>query len=140
MTLEYWNSLASQMILISSLLGGFSMAIVANIIVSSRDDKPTNRILKTATVSACCFLITLFAMTKIFMDTTPGGFVSAVSEGDFMLPRMIGMVTFFIGLTGLSVLIALSGWTKSKKVGRFTTVIGIIQFVLTLMTLIEIKL
>jgi hypothetical protein len=28
--LEYWNKLADQIIVISSLLGGFSIAVVAN--------------------------------------------------------------------------------------------------------------
>ncbi len=32
-TIEYWNELAKQTILISSLLSGFSITVVANLIV-----------------------------------------------------------------------------------------------------------
>ncbi len=33
MSLEYWNELAHQLILISSLLSGFSIAVIANLLV-----------------------------------------------------------------------------------------------------------
>ena len=63
-TLEYWNELAKQTILISSLLSGFSITVVANILVSDKNDKLTNRILKSATLSAGFFLVSVFACVK----------------------------------------------------------------------------
>lgn len=140
MTLEYWNSLADQTMLISALLGGFSIAIVANIIVSDKNNKLTNRLLKTATVSASCFLVSVFAMTKILMMTTEGGYLKNVTANDFLLPRIIGIVTFMIGLVALSILISLSGWTKSRKTGIFTTVIGVATLLLIFVTMTEISL
>lgn len=140
MTLEYWNTLANQLILISSLLSGFSIAIVANLIVSERNNKLNNRLLKTATISAGCFLVSIFAMTKISMVTTPGGYLKNITEDDFFIPRTIGMITFLIGLFALTTLISLSGWTKSKKIGIFTTTIGTITLLLALLTLVDIKL
>jgi hypothetical protein len=38
-TLEYWNALANQILLISSLLCGFSVAVVANLLISDKDNK-----------------------------------------------------------------------------------------------------
>lgn len=140
MTLEYWNTLANQLILISSLLSGFSIAIVANLIVSERNNKINNRLLKTATISAGCFLVSIFAMTKISMVTTPGGYLKNITEDDFFIPRTIGMITFLIGLFALTTLISLSGWTKSKKIGIFTTTIGTITLLLALLTLVDVKL
>lgn len=137
--MEYWNTLANQLILISSLLSGFSITIVANLIVSEKNDKLTNGILKTAAISAVCFLVTLFAMTKIFMITTPGGYLKSAIESDLLIPRLIGMFTFIIGLLALSTLISLSGWTKSRKLGRFTTFLGALSLFLILLTLIEIS-
>lgn len=139
MTLEYWNSLANQLILISSLLSGFSIAIVANLIVSEKNDNLTNRLLKTATISGGCFLVSVFAMTKISMITTSGGYLKNVTENNFIIPRIIGMTTFLIGLFALTTLISLSGWTKSKKVGIFTTTIGIITLLLILTTLTDVS-
>ena len=139
MTLEYWNELAKQTLLISSLLSGFSIAVVANVLVSDKNDKLTNRILKSSTLSAGCFLVTVFSMVQIVMTTTPGGFMENVSIRDFQIARIIGMITFMIGLFSLSVMISLSGWTKSKKVGRFTTIIGILSLILIFMTMIRFK-
>tara|TARA_B110001452_G_C15003848_1_gene350925 strand:+ start:72 stop:494 length:423 start_codon:yes stop_codon:yes gene_type:complete len=135
MTLEYWNELAKQTLLITSLLSGFSITVVANILVSDRNDKLTNRILKFATLSASCFLITVFAMVHIVMTTTPGGYIKNVSIDDFQIARIIGMLTFMIGLFSLSAMIGLSGWTKSKKVGIFTTAIGILTLILIFVTM-----
>jgi len=139
-TLEYWNELAKQTILISSLLSGFSITVVANLLVSDKNDKLTNRILKSASLSAGCFLVTVFAMVQISMMTTAGGFLKNVIANDFIVPRIIGMLTFAIGLLSLTAMISLSGWTKSKKVGRFTTTIGVLTLLLILTTMIRVSL
>jgi len=135
MTLEYWNELAKQTLLISSLLSGFSIAVVANLLVSDKNEKLTNIILKAATLAAGCFLITVFAMVNIVMTTTPGGYLTNVSVNDFQVSRAVGLLTFMIGLFSLATMIALSGWTKSKKVGRFTTIIGLLTLILIFITM-----
>ncbi|MEM6719062.1 MAG: hypothetical protein AAF611_07105 [Bacteroidota bacterium] len=135
MTLEYWNELAKQTLLISSLLSGFSIAVVANLLVSDKNEKLTNIILKAATLAAGCFLISVFAMVNIVMTTTPGGYLTNVSVNDFQVSRTIGLAAFMIGLFALATMIALSGWTKSKKVGRFTTIIGVLRLVLIFVTM-----
>ncbi len=61
-TLEYWGALANRTILISSLLSGFSITVGANLLISDKNDKLTNRILKSATLAAGCFLVTVFSM------------------------------------------------------------------------------
>ncbi len=135
MTLEYWNELAKQLLLIASLLSGFSITIVANLLVSDKNDRLMNRILKFATLSSGFFLVTVFAMVNIVMTTTPGGIHKNVSVNDFQTARIIGSLTFIIGLFSIVTMIALSGWTKSKKVGIFTTVIAILALVLIFMVL-----
>ncbi|WP_299610098.1 hypothetical protein [uncultured Aquimarina sp.] len=135
MTLEYWNELGKQTLLITSLLSGFSITVVANLLVADKNDKLTNRILKSATLAAGCFLVSVFAMVNIVMTTTPGGYIKDVSLNDFQVARVVGMITFIIGLFSLTTMIALSGWTKSKKVGLFTTIIGILTLLLIFITM-----
>ncbi|WP_378175312.1 hypothetical protein [Aquimarina sp. SS2-1] len=135
MTLEYWNELAKQTLLISSLLSGFSITVVANLLVSDKNEKLTNQILKTATLSAGCFLVSVFSMVDIMMLTTPGGIIQNIGIDDFQVSRVIGVMSFMIGLFSLSTMIALSGWTKSKKVGMFTTFIGILTLILIFVTM-----
>lgn len=138
-TLEYWNELAKQTILISSLLSGFSITVTANLLVSEKNNKLFNRILKSATLAAGCFLVSVFAMIQIAMMTTSGGYLENVTANDFFVPKVIGVTTFMIGLFSLSVMISLSGWTKSKKVGIYTTVIGILTLLLIFITMTRIS-
>jgi len=138
-TLEYWNELAKQTLLISSLLSGFSIAVVANFLVFDKNDKLSNRILKSAILAASCFLVSVFAMVQIVMVTTPGGYVKNALINDFQIARIIGVFTFMTGLISLIAMISLSGWTKSKQVGRFTTIIGVVALILILVTMVKIS-
>lgn len=133
--LEYWNTLASQLITMSSLLGGFSIAVTANLLVSDAKRTITNTILKATTIASGCFLITVFAMTKILMMTTEG-YPFKIINNDLAFPRTIGTLAFILGIVSLSVVIALSGWTKSKRIGIFTTIVGVLTFLMILMTIV----
>ena len=132
LTFEYWNKFAEQTITISSLLGGFSIAVIANFLVSDLNTKLSKSIMAVSTLAASFFLITIFAMTNILMKTTVG-YPFKVVDNDLMLPRVVGVITFFIGIISLVALISMSGWTKSKKMGRFTTILGTITLLLILL-------
>ena len=134
--LEYLNILAEQTIMISSLLGGFSISVIANLLTSDVNSKLHKYIVASSTLAACFFLITVFAMTNLFLKTT-NGYPLPVDESSLNLPRIIGVIAFYFGVISLLTLISLAGWTKSKKMGVFTTAIGVITFIITfLMTAI----
>jgi len=127
---EYLNKLSSQLITITSLLGGFSIAIIANLLVSKMNTRLWKSILIVTTLSACSFLVSLFAFVKVLMMTTDGYSTKMITENDLYAPRLIGFICFLFGVIFLTTLISLAGWTKSKKIGIFTTAIGILTLVL----------
>ena len=129
---DYWNKLANQVITISSLLGGFSIAIIANILVSQLDTRLVKVILTISTLAASFFLVAIFAMTKLMLMTTDGYPFQVVAE-ELNFPRLIGSVSFFLGIISLITMISLAGWTKSKNMGRLTTGIGIFTLILILL-------
>ena len=129
LSFDYWNKLADQMIVISSLLGGFSIAVIANFLVSDTNTRLLRNTMKAAVSAASFFLVSLFASTNILMMTTDG-FPREITEGDLIVPRIIGIMTFLLGIISLVTMIALAGWTKSKNMGRFTTTIGILTLIL----------
>ena len=131
---EYLNKIANQLIVICSLLSGFSIAVMANLLVVKSEERIMGYILKVTTVAASCFLITLFAMTKLLMMTTEG-YPFKIASGDLDLPKIVGFGSFILGIFSLSLLIALSGWTKSKRTGVFTTVVGVITLIMLLINL-----
>ena len=128
-TLEWLKKLAETTITISALLSGFSIAIIANIIVSNLNTRISKSILIASTLSASFHLITLFAMTNILVKGTPGG-PTEMNSDDFLVTLILGSVTFYLGIICLTLIISLSGWAKSKKMGIFTTIIGIITLIL----------
>ncbi len=128
---DYWNKLANQVITISSLLGGFSIAIIANIIVSHTDTRLVKSILIVSTLAGSFFLVAIFAMTKLMLMTTDG-YPFQFLPGELVLPRTIGTISFFLGIFSLIAMISLAGWTKSKNLGRITTGIGILTLILIL--------
>ena len=132
LSFEYLNKIAEQIVTISSLLGGFSIAVIANIIISETNTRITKYLLVSSSLAACFFLVTIFAMTNLLMKTS-SGYPLPIDDGDLKLPRLVGIVFFYLGTISLISLISLAGWTKSKKMGIFTTVAGLITLVLTLM-------
>ena len=126
---DYWNKLANQIITISSLLGGFSIAIIANILVSNSDSRLVKYIMIFSTLAGSFFLITIFAMTKLSLMTTPG-YPFPVQSSDLTLPRVLGTICLYLGIFSLITLISLSGWTKSKKLGKVTTALGIFTLII----------
>ncbi|MEM7551497.1 MAG: hypothetical protein AAF363_17575 [Bacteroidota bacterium] len=126
---EYWNKLSNQLILISVFLGGFSIALTANLLVSKSDHKLHNFILKAATMSSGSFLSAVFAMTNILLTTTEG-YPFEVEHSQLNTPRVIGVLGYATGVLSLIIIIGLSGWTKSRGTGIFTTVVSIITLIL----------
>ncbi|WP_124981451.1 hypothetical protein [Nonlabens xiamenensis] len=131
---EYWNRLADQTILISSLLCGFSIAILANFLVASLRSRLTNYILVLSTCAAGFLLISVFAMTKLLLLTTQG-YPFPVVNDDLFFPRIVGSCSFFLGIFSLISVISLSGWTRSKRLGRITTLIGLLTLICLLVVL-----
>lgn len=74
-------------------------------------------------------------MTKILMTTTEE-YPFKIIENDLTLASTIGSLAFMLGIISLSTVIALSGWTKSKRIGFFTTIIGVLTFLMILMTIV----
>jgi hypothetical protein len=134
LTFEYWNKLADQTIMISSLLGGFSIAVIANFLVSDTKTRLKNNTMLASTLAASFFLITIFAMTKLLMMTTEGYPIKVV-DNDLLLPRITGVIAFLFGIISLLTMISLAGWTKSRKMGIFTITIGILTFLIIVIML-----
>lgn len=126
---SYWHKLAAQTILISSLLGGFSIAVVANLIVSDTPTRLLRGILALAVVAACLFLVALFAFTGMYMITLPD-YPFQTSQDNLLVPRLIGVVALIVGIFALVGVLMLSGWTKSKRLGWLTSFFGSVTLLL----------
>lgn len=137
MNLDYLNTISNQLIIISSLMSGFSIAILANLLTYETNNKIAAYLFKLTSVAAGCFLVTVFALTKIIKMTTKGYQYETTSEG-FAFTSGLTSITFVIGILALSAVIALAGWMKSKKTGIFTTSIGFLVLLFIIMTMLNV--
>lgn len=128
--LEYMNKLANQVVFVSALLGGFSLSAIIMLIEKTKDRLILN-LFRLASVAASSFVVCIFCMTKIIMMTTPG-FPIEFENADLTAPKGIGFTALLIGIVSMMGLISLSGWTKSRSLGIFTTVLGVIATLLIL--------
>ncbi|MEM7485093.1 MAG: hypothetical protein AAF348_07775 [Bacteroidota bacterium] len=137
MNLEYLNAISNQLILISSLMSGFSIAILANLLTYKTDNKMATYVFRLTSVAAGCFLVTVFALTKIIKMTTEG-YQHETTVEDFTFTGGLTTIAFVTGILTLSAVIALSGWIKSKKTGVFTTIVGFLTLLFILMTMLNV--
>ncbi|MEQ9299024.1 MAG: hypothetical protein RIF33_10690 [Cyclobacteriaceae bacterium] len=128
---EYWNKLANQLIITCAFLSGFSIAITANLLIHKHQSRLYNSILAASTISASSFLITVFTLTGILLKTTEGYPLEVTSE-ELNAPRIVGALAYLLGIISLITVIGLSGWTKSKLTGIFTTVVAVITLTIIL--------
>ncbi|MFD0798431.1 hypothetical protein ACFQZJ_13245 [Maribacter chungangensis] len=135
MNTDYLNIISNQLVLVSSLMSGFSIAILANLLTFKTDNKFAAYVFRLTSVAAGCFLVTVFALTKIIKMTTKGYQYETTVE-DFAFASSLASSTFLIGILTLSAVIALSGWIKSKKTGIFTTVVGFLTLLFILSTIL----
>ena len=126
-SIEYWNELANQLIVISSLLSGFTIAVIANLLVSETNTRLSRIIMVAAVLAASFFLITLFTNTRVLLMTT-NGYPFKITEQRLINYSSIGSISFYLGMMSLIAIVALAGWTKSKKTGIFTTIVGVLTF------------
>ncbi|MEP2057971.1 MAG: hypothetical protein ABJJ05_09205 [Maribacter litoralis] len=137
MKLEYLNTISNQLIIISSLMSGFSIAILANLLIDKTDSKIATYLFRFTSVAAGCFLVTVFALTKIIKMTTKGYQYETTAE-DFVFTSGLASTTFIIGICTLCIVIALTGWIKSKKTGIFTTIVGFLTLLFIIMTILNV--
>lgn len=132
LSLDYMNKLAGQTQFISALLCGFSLTVMVLLFEKESASKVTTTIFRFSLLATGAFLVSIFAMTNVFMMTTEG-FPFKVENQDLIFPRTIGILSLFLGIISIAVMISLFGWTKSKQLGWFSTTIGVITLILILL-------
>ena len=134
LSLEYMNKLASQTQFISALLCGFSLTVLVLLFEKENTNKIMTNIFRCSILATGSFLASIFAMTNIYMRTTEG-FPFEVTNGDLALPRIVGVIAFFVGIISITVMISLFGWTKSKGLGQFSTAVGLLTIIFIILML-----
>ncbi len=134
--LSFLKEIANQFIFISVFLGGISASILGTLIVSKNDSRIVKFLMLGTSLSALSFIVAVFAFTKVMILSTPG-YPLEVDMNTTIQDRAIGGIAYGVGIFSLIFVIGLSGWMSSKGLGIMTSIMGIISFILILMTMIE---
>jgi hypothetical protein len=127
--IEYFRILADQIVFISVFLGGISATILGTLIVAKNDSRIIKIMILVLSLAAFSFIVAVLGMNKVLMIIAPDSPYKNPNELLFY-PRLVGGLSFYIGIFSLLAVISLSGWLKSKKIGIITTSIGILSGIL----------
>ncbi|WGH75289.1 hypothetical protein P8625_14625 [Tenacibaculum tangerinum] len=91
----------------NSLLAGFSITIVATLLVHNSSDKLVNMIFTLVTFSVLRFIVAIIVNTTFKMMTTEG-YLLVFKESRFFKARVASGVVF-LGITSIVAMVSLSG-------------------------------
>jgi len=131
---DFLKFIAEHLVLICVFLGGISATILGTIILHKGESKIINSMIIGLSLAAVSFIVAIIAFNKIQVVLNPSS--PYYGKDDLLnFPRLVGGLSFYLGIYALIVVVGLSGWMRSKKIGIFTTSIavlsGIFIFLLT---------
>lgn len=124
-----------QSLLVGIFLGGISVSILGNLIVSNNNGKIIKILIIGLSISSLSFLLTILSSFELILILTEGSNEEVNSQILKQTTRPVWM-SLYLGLFSLISVISLSGWLKGKKLGMITTILGIITilFIILIMT------
>ncbi len=126
---EYLNDLMTQLVFISVFLGGFSASILGTLITTDKKkSKVLSKLIIGSSLAALSFIVAVFAMTNIIIVTIPT-YPLPYDGSSVSTSRAVGFASFIIGILSILFVIGTSGWLYSRKLGIFTTVIGVLGLI-----------
>lgn len=128
---EYFRILAEQLVFISVFLGAISASILGTFLVVDREGKIFKSMILGLALAAFAFITAVLGMNKVLVILAPSSPYQERATELLFYPRLVGGLSFYIGIFALLLVISLSGWLKSKKMGLITTFIGIVASILS---------
>ncbi|MCB0540361.1 MAG: hypothetical protein H6607_13310 [Flavobacteriales bacterium] len=111
-----------RLTLVSALLGGFAFTFLGAIL--SKND---NKNLTSVMVAISALTATMFFLCTLGWAVFGSSSIEAINPFALRKHKYLFMI-FIIGLILFNILLAMSGWVRSKKVGIVTTIIGVFAF------------
>lgn len=128
---EFFKFLAEKLVFVCIFLGGISATALGALVIVKNDSKIFKWMVLFLSLAAVSFIVAVFGMIKVQIVLTEGS-PYFEKEGLLMYPRIVGGLSFYLGIYSLLSFIGLAGWVNSKKVGIITTVISVVAGVLIL--------
>lgn len=112
-----------QLTLVSALLGGFAFTFLATMLAENDDKKLISLMIIISALTA-----TMFFLCTLGWSLFGKASIEDLSKLNLSKHKFLFLL-FVFGILLFNVLLAMSGWTRSKKVGVITTSIGVFAFI-----------
>jgi len=112
-----------QLTLVSALLGGFAFTFLGAMLTTNDTRKLTSVMVAISSLTA-----TLFFLCTLGWAFFGKGDIELLSELPQSKHKYLSII-FLLGLILFNVLLAMSGWIRSRNVGIVTTIIGVFALI-----------
>ena len=117
----YLAEIARQLASVSALLGGFSATFLATLLFARVEHRLASWTIGGSALSACLFIVSVLALTMLMIGLNPSAPPGMVPEASVLRARVVGLLSFLIGMYALLATLGLSGWLRSRRMGWVTT-------------------
>ena len=131
-SIDYLAETARQTASLSAFFGGFVAAFIGTLLLFNSRPRLASWAIGSATLSAVAFIVAVINATKVVVSLplyTPTNLSNLPAA--IVRARLLGTISFGVGIYGLLFSLGLSGWLHSKRTGIITSTFAIIGIAFT---------
>jgi len=113
--------LGRQMAFLSAFLGGFAATFLATLLPHAPGRRSACWTVAASALSAVAFVVAVLAGTMLSVTLHPHAPAHVTSPGALERARLLGVVSFLVGIFALLTAVGCSGWIRSRRAGLFTS-------------------
>lgn len=120
---DYLTAIATQLGSVSAFFGGFAATMLALFLTVGRKSRGSLVAAHGSAVAAVSFIVAVMASTALVAIAHPDAPPATAARSTTAI-RPLLVISFSIGMIGLLVAIAASGWSHSKAMGWTTSIVS----------------
>ncbi|MCL6699098.1 hypothetical protein LZ496_09940 [Sphingomonas sp. NSE70-1] len=120
---DYLTALATQLGSVSAFFGGFAATMLALFLTVGGKSRGSLVAAHGSAVAAVSFIVAVMASSALVAIAHPDAPLATAARSTTAIRPLLG-ISFSIGIIGLLVAIAASGWSHSKAMGWTTSIIS----------------
>jgi hypothetical protein len=118
---------------VSAFLGGFAATFIAALLSGKFESRAAVITIAMGTTAAVLLIVAVLATTMLVTILHPEVPTQVLESSSISFGRIIAFLSFILGIYLLLASLGVSGWIQSKTLGRITTIVSLIGFILVTM-------
>jgi hypothetical protein len=123
---DYIAELGRQLATLSAFLGGCAAAFLATLLAADRTSRVAGAAAASAAIAAGTFIVAVVAATLVVMAAHPNAPAALTGGSQATVARAVAAFAFAVGIYALLASLGLSGWIRSRRLGRLTSTVAVL--------------